>query len=167
MRPERLQTGQACERMAHASDEYLRWAEGMGRFWCPQTQETYSGHASEETAQAQRLITPSDKGHHEQVLWSGDTNRCGPERKPGESPALAKTPKLCKELKRWAARSVQGAGVGLFKRGLKSNDWLTNPSLKGFTARNFMSALKRRANMVPAKEALAGDAVDIRKRCTI
>ena len=92
-----------------------------------------------------------------------DTKRFGPwleagERKPGESPALAMTPKLCNwrvnKFKRWAERPVQGAGVSLFKRDPKSNNWLKNLPLKGFTAWNFKTALKTRANVVPVKEAL-------------
>ena len=59
-----------------------------------------------------------------------------------------------KEFKGWAERHVEGAGVSLFKRDPKSNDWLKNPSLKGFTARNFKTALKTRANVVPVKEVL-------------
>ena len=42
---------------------------------------------------------------------------------------------------------------GLFKRDPKSNDWLKNKSLKGFTAWNFKTALKTRESVVPAKEA--------------
>ena len=40
------------------------------------------------------------------------------------------------------------------KRDPKSNDWLKNLSLKGFTAQNIKTALKTKANVVPVKEAL-------------